>query len=179
MKDAHRPGQLRLGDRIAKRRLLYPAPLIGAPSVMVLDVPEPNRGAGLALGRYYPIIVETDAELRELEGFLDEPRAALVVPDLLDHRPSQLWSGNVLILRYEPPAHGWPWLCLVRWPASFAEAAAEQGIDMARGCYTMTLFEGSAGLDAHCVALLGTLGADHQLDLRMLSSDRLPPSGNA
>ena len=108
----------RLSDDLAKRRLLYPSPLISAPSVLVIDLPVSNRGAGLPLGRYYPIILETDDECAEIERFLNAPRRAAVRSDILDLRPSQLRSDNVLISRYDPPVAGWPWLSVCRWPDS-------------------------------------------------------------
>jgi hypothetical protein len=54
---------------IASRRVLYPALLYTAPSVLVIGVPPQNRGAGLALDRYYANIIETDAELDAIQPF--------------------------------------------------------------------------------------------------------------
>ena len=36
---------------------------------MVIDVPESSRGPDLPLGRYYPIIIESEIEQSELERF--------------------------------------------------------------------------------------------------------------
>jgi hypothetical protein len=80
---------MRLSDDLAARRHLYSTPLITAPALLVIDIPPPYAGAGLALARYYPVIVETGEELVEFEAFLDEDRPGLRPPDLLDRRPSQ------------------------------------------------------------------------------------------
>ncbi|WP_156407240.1 hypothetical protein [Sphingomonas sp. Root720] len=146
---------------------------------MVIDVPEGNRGEALPLGRYYPIIIETDAEQAELDRFINEPRGRPEIPDLLDHRPSQLQTDHVLISRYDAPADGWPWLCVVHWPEVFAQAADGHGIAMARGRYTMELFARSEGVDAHCVALLDGLRSQYEISVRMVSADQLAAPGNA
>lgn len=146
---------------------------------MLIDVPLENRGAALALGRYYPIIVETDAELAELDRFLEETRSQPTAPDLLDRRPSQLWSPNVLISRYEPPLPGWPWLCVVRWPEPFVQAAIDQDVEMARGCYSMAAFQEPDEVDAHCIDLLENLGTCGELSVRLLTADRIGSGGHA
>ncbi len=43
---------------------------------MVIDVALRFRGEHLPLGRYYPIIVETNAEREELERHLDDEEGA-------------------------------------------------------------------------------------------------------
>lgn len=170
----------RLSRSLAGRRILYPSTTIAAPSVLVIDIPPGLRGEGLALARYYAIILETDIELRELEDFLDAPRDAPVPPDLLDHRPSALRADSVLISRYDPPEEGWPWLMVCRWPESYASIAREvPGCAMARGCYTTELFERPEHLDAHSLALLESLGANHELSIRLIAAEALPPAGNA
>ena len=146
---------------------------------MVIDVPKGSRGEALSLGRYYPIIIETDSEEAEINRFINAPRAGPVIPDLLDRRPSQLWSNNVLISRYEAPAEGWPWLCVVRWPDFFREAAGDRGVDMARGCYTIELFADLSDLDAHLVALLDGLGSHHEISVRLLSAEHIGAAGSA
>lgn len=101
---------VRLIDCLARERRFYPAPTLAAPGVMVIDVPPASRGPGLALGRYYPIVVETLAEREELEAYLHAERTADVVPDLFDMRGSALQSELVLVWRYEPPEPSWPWI---------------------------------------------------------------------
>jgi hypothetical protein len=97
-----------LCDCFARRRLLYPRPLSTAPSLLVIDIAEETRSESLALGRYYPIVLETDDELEELEAFLAKERDDIAVPDLLDWRPFQLVSSEVLVCRYDPQVPGWP-----------------------------------------------------------------------
>ena len=163
----------------AVARLFYPSPLITAPSVMIVEVPARYRGAMLPLGRYYPIIVETDVERDEVEqalvtGWRDGTGVAL-----LDHRPSNLWSDRVLISRYDPPARGWPWVSVARWPDRFREVAADHGVEMARGCYTMELFATASELESHSATLVKGLGSQYPISVRMLSADSLPPGGIA
>lgn len=170
----------RISDHLAGRRMFYPSPIISAPSVLVIDVPAEYRGAGLGLGRYYAIIVETEHERIELERFLDMPRDELIAPSLLDRRPSAMACDNVLLSRYEPPEVGWPWLLICRWPDSYADAA--RGLadcDMARDCYTTEMFFDPQELDAHSAALLEQLGSHSELSLRLITADSLPSPGHA
>lgn len=170
----------RLSRHLASRRALYSSTTIAAPSVLVIDIPPPLRGAGLALGRYYAIILETDFEMQELEAFLEAPRGAPVAPDLLDHRPSALKSDSVFISRYEPPEEGWPWLLVCRWPESYAAIAREMSdCAMARGCYTTELFEHPEEVDAHSLALVESLGRRRELSIRLIAAESLPSAGNA
>lgn len=168
-----------LADDLARTRILYPSPLITAPSVLVIDVPPVWRGRGLLLDRYYALIIETDAEREEVEQFLTVPRSAPAHPDLLDHRPSNLWSETILISRYEPPAEGWPWLSIARWPDEFMAAARTHDLAMARGCYTMEMFDRVDELDAHQAAMLEGLRAHYPINVRMLTADLLPSGGSA
>ena len=94
-----------LTNDIAARRLHYPSPMAGAPHAVLLD-PVGTRGAGLALGRYYVVLPETDDELLEFERFLVAPRLPPARPDLLDERPLAVRSGTVTIIRYAPPCPG-------------------------------------------------------------------------
>ncbi len=170
----------RLSQTLARERMLYASPMIAAPSVMLIDMPIRNRGVGLALGRYYAIILETDEERAELDRFLNEPRSAVVAPDLLDRRPSAMVSDNVLISRYEPPAEGWPWVLVCRWPEPYSRVAKDtSGCDMARGCYTMEAFEHAADVEEHSIAILEQLGMHGELSIRMLTPQSLSRSGTA
>jgi hypothetical protein len=169
----------RLADHLAKRRLLYPSPLVSAPSVLVIDIPADSRGPGLALDRYYAVILENEAEQAKLERFLCAWRPALVAPDIFDHPPSALQTDTVLISRYVPPIQGWPWVSVCRWPESFTEAARGLNMGMARGCYTMELFHTSEALDHHVLVLLDALDKEHAISVRTLSAGMMPTSGNA
>ena len=169
----------RLADHVAKRRLLYPSPLVSAPAVLVIDIPADSRGPGLALDRYYAVILENEAEQAKLERFLCAWRPALVPPAIFDHQPSALQTDTVLISRYDPPIPGWPWVSVCRWPESFAEAGRDLQMGMARACYTMELFHTSDALDHHVLALLDALDKEHAISVRTLSADMMPGSGNA
>lgn len=170
----------RLSQTLARERMLYASPMIAAPSVMLIDMPFRNRGEGLALGRYYAIILETDEERAELDRFLDEPRSAAVAPDLLDRRRSAMVSDNVLISRYEPPEEGWPWVLVCRWPEVYSLPARNtRGCDMARGCYTMEAFEHPDDLEEHSFTLLGQLGTQGELSIRLLTPQSLSQAGTA
>lgn len=167
----------RLSEDLARQRVLYPSPLISAPSVLVIDIPLSARGAGLALGRYYAIVLETDAERAELEHFLCEPRRGPVPPDLLDHRLSALVSDHVLISSYDPPAEGWPWLMVCRWPESLTASFAKTS--MARGCYSMELFDSREAMEASSFRLIQTLGTEHEIAVRLLAADQMSAPGHA
>ena len=173
------PCSSRLSETVARRRILYPSTLIAAPSVLVIDVPPASRGGGLALNRFYAIIIETENERLELEAYLNTARSEFLSPDLLDHRPSNLRSESILISRYDPPAPGWPWLSVAFWPEASASAAREHGIAMARGCYTMEMFQTAADVDAHCATLIESLGTHRPLSVRLLSTDRIAMEGRA
>jgi hypothetical protein len=85
------------------------------PDVLLIDIP-PDYASPSPLGRYYPVIIETDAEYAEMTEFLTVDRLRLVVPDLFDHRPSALRGDDIVFARYAPTAPGWPWLLICRWP---------------------------------------------------------------
>ena len=159
--------------------MLYPSPGVGAPDVIVVDVPPEWRGRGLALDRYYAIIIETDAEREEVELYLSAPQSRPVAPDLLDHRPSNIQADDVVISRYDPPDRGWPWLSVTRWPDRYAEAACVRGVTMARGHYTMEMFEAADGLEAHSTAMIEALAGHHPMEVRFLSADQISAGGHA
>jgi hypothetical protein len=170
---------IRLSDGLARRRMVYPAPLPTVPRVMVIDVDEPYRSQSLPLGRYYPIVVETDGEMEELERFLAAERSATVVPDVLDMRSSQIVSDEVLACRFAPPAAGWPWLTLFRWPSDFQQATEREGVSMARGCYTFELSKRDIDDQLSTVAVLDQLARRHHAKIRMISGDAPAGHGQA
>ena len=119
--------RMRLIDDLAARRLYYPRPLPTLPDILVIDVPTRFAGAGLALDHYYPIVLETLAEMQEMEAFLCTDRGGPVVPDLFDRRPSGLRVRDIVFARraglalpaamflagilYRDGATGWRRLC--------------------------------------------------------------------
>ncbi len=64
-----------------------------------------------------------------------------------------------MIARYEPPATGWPWLSLTRWPDDVVQAVRHQALVMARGCHAMEIFERAEAIEAQHDALLDQLAA--------------------
>lgn len=169
----------RLIDDLARCRLLYPPPVPSLPGVMLIDLPERNRGPGLLLDRYYAVVVENEEEAKELAAFLAAPRAGSVAPNLLNRRPSALLSDEILVVRFDPPMIRWPWLTLCRWPDQFTIARRSLRVDMARGCYTFEAFTDAARMDDYIVALVEALGKTDIENVRLVSADRLAPSGCA
>ncbi|WP_298673169.1 hypothetical protein [uncultured Sphingomonas sp.] len=146
-------------DELAARRCLYPRPLPTAPALMVIDVPKKWAGANLPLGRFYPIIIESDEELSELEAYLAAPRTTPIVPDLLATRPSRLIASAITFFEFAPPAVGWPWFLVAHWPEDLAAISASLGPDMlARNAYTFETFASRDELIAAASALAGLLG---------------------
>ena len=93
----------RLTDDLARRRMTYPAPILGSPGVLLIDLPTAFRGPGLLLGRFCAAVIESHEEEVEMSAFLAAPRAGPVRPALLDRRPSAIHSDHALITHFEPP----------------------------------------------------------------------------
>lgn len=168
---------IRLADGLARRRIVYPRLLPTVPDVMVIHVDEAYRSPSLTLGRYYPIVIENEVERGELERFLAAERVEAVAPDLLDMRPSRIVSDEVLARRFAPPAAGWPWLTVFRWPPDFQQAAEREGVSMARGCYTTELSERDIDDQLSTTAVLEELAKRHNAKIRMLSAELTVGSG--
>lgn len=149
---------MRLTDDLAARRRLYARPAFTAPAMMLIDVPPHLAGADLPLGRYYPVILENDAELAEFEIFLAADRASAVVPDIFATRPSTLYTGAIALFEYAAPEAGWPWLLLCHWPREHTARAAHDPQLLARGAYTIEIFLGRADLRAAIAILSHQLG---------------------
>lgn len=130
---------MRLSDDLAATSFCYDRPLPTLPDILLIDVPARYASDSLPLGRFYPIMVETQAEWSELTSFLHRPRPALIAPDLLDRRPTACLSETILIARYAPPAPTWPWVLLCCWPAAHTALAPESDF-FARQTYTVEVF---------------------------------------
>jgi len=169
----------RLVDTLARRRILYPRPIVTLPDILVIDIPAPFASASLSLGRYYPIMIETGAERRELDAFLAAPREGIVAPDLLDRRASALVATRVMLSIYAPPESGWPFVLLCHWPKAYTAMVAD-GTDMfARGAYTVEMFETEAALLSTSSALIATLGGRHEVEVSLISAEGSAPAGSA
>lgn len=135
------------------------------PTVLLIDIPPHHWSPSLPLERYYPVILETDAEYAEMEAFLAMDRLRPVAPDLLDRRCSELVGDDVVIARYAPPLAGWPWLMLCRWPADYAAMVPPQDDNFARGAYTSEVFATLEEIVEAETRLLEMLGSHHQVFL--------------
>lgn len=156
---------MRLVDDLAARRILYGRPLATMPDLLLIEIPPVFASPDLPLGRYYPVTIETDAEYAEMEAFLGQDRAGLVVPDLLDRRPSALQGDDIVFARYGSSVLGWPWLLLCRWPVEYAAMVPRHGDHFARGAYTCEVFETLDDLANAEARLLGVLGSHRSVRL--------------
>ena len=159
---------MRLVDDLAARRILYGRPLATLPDVLLIDIPPAYAAASLPLGRYYPVILETDAEYAEMAAFLAMDRFQPVVPDLFDHRISALLADDIVVARYAPPRPEWPWLMLCRWPADYAVMVPQPEDYFARGAYTSEAFEKLEDLVQAEVRLIEMLGSHRPVHLAAL-----------
>lgn len=156
-----------LNQDLARRRLLYPRPLATLPNILVIDIPERFASASLPLGRFYPIIVETEREQRELDGYLAAPRPEPVVPELLDHRPSQLDAERISIATYDPPAPGWPFVLLCHWSRTYTSIVSDPRL-FARGAYTTEMFDTLDALNSASERLLTVLSTGSPVDVMLV-----------
>jgi hypothetical protein len=159
---------MRLVDDLAARRILYGRPLATMPDVLLIDIPSSYASPSLPLGRYYPVIIETDVEYLEMEAFLDRDRPLLVAPDVLDRRASGLRGDDIVFARYAPSAPGWPCLLLCRWPVDYAALVPQNDDHFARGAYTCEVFETIDELADAQARLLGVLGSHRPVRLAAL-----------
>jgi hypothetical protein len=159
---------MRLSDHLAARRCLYSRPLATMPDILLIDIPSAFASASLPFGRYYPVIIETDAEYAEMEAFLDLARSRLIPPDLLDRRASALRGDDIIFARYAPSSPVWPWLLLCRWPADYAAMVPAQGDYFARGAYTCEVFEAVEDMADAEARLLEVLGSHRPVRLAAL-----------
>lgn len=157
----------RLVNDLALERLLYLRVQVTLPDIMLIDVPVRFAHPSLPLGRYYPILLETEAEHRELERYLDASRTAPIRPDLFDRRRSALVAPCITLAQYPPPLPGWPWLLLCHWPPS--HTALTDDPDMfARGAYTIEAFETVETLSLTCGGLLAALSVRSKVEVHLV-----------
>lgn len=166
-----------LSHDLACRRILYPRPLPTLPDILLIDVPPRFAHTSLPLGRYYPIVVETGAEHREVEAFLTAPRNAPVQPALLDRRGTALETSRIVFAAFAPPAADWPHVLLCHWPAHYVALAADCDL-FARGAYTSEVFDTFEELAAAANRLLAVLGDTSLLSVTLIGGN-LACSGHA
>jgi hypothetical protein len=58
---------MRLIDDLAARRLYYQRSLATLPDILLIEIPARFAGSGLALHRYYPVILESLDEQQEFD----------------------------------------------------------------------------------------------------------------
>ena len=168
----------RLTDDLARRRRLYRLPIPGMPAVMLLDLPQPSRGAGLLLGRFYAAVLEDEDEVGEYEAYLSAPRPRPIRPELFDQRPSRLVTDQILIIRYDPPGRDWPWVSLCRWPGNSRTRTGPQD-DLARQCYTFEAFGRAEELEQHNLSVVDTLCRTASVKVRLIAADTITPETRA
>ena len=149
----------RLVDDMARVRRLYRRPLPTLPDLLLIDVPPSFASPALPLGRYYPVIIESPEEAIEFDAFLSQPRAAPIVPDLFDRRPTALRTERITFATYAPDDSRWPFLLLCHWPARFT-AFTTDPMMFARTAYTVEVFDTEPDLYRAADQLLAVLGAD-------------------
>jgi hypothetical protein len=145
-----------LNSGVARRRVFYPRPILAMPDILMIDLPVEHRDAGLLLGRYRPVLVETAAEQQELEAYLEEERDRPAPLDPFESRASTLPNQHITIAHYGPPIDGWPYAVLCRWPPDLTTAAEELQM-FVRGVYTIELFAEREPLEAASDRLLAVL----------------------
>lgn len=170
---------IRLTDTLAQRRTLYRRPIAPLPDIMMLDIPAAFAGPTLPLGRYYPIIVETEAELRELVDYLDAPRPAIIVPELLDRRPTALCASQITLAHYAPLRPAWPYLLLCHWPRAYTRLIGPSADMFARGSYTMEVFRTAPELGDQSLMLLETLRTEQDVKVVVVPPSGASTGGNA
>lgn len=156
---------MRLVDDLAARRVLYARPLPTMPDVLLIDIPANYASSSLPFGRFYPVILETNAEYLEMAAFLDAERSAMIEPDIFDYRPSALMADDIVFARYAPPHPDWPWLLLCRWPADYTVMVPPRSDYFARGAYTSEIFATVEDLARAEMQLFDTLGSHRPVHL--------------
>jgi hypothetical protein len=131
---------MKLTDSLAARRQVYARSTAAMPDIVVIDIPARYASPTLSLGRFYPIMVETELEMIELAHFLALCRPDLVAPDLLDYRSSALQAQPIRLSHYDPPEPGWPYILLCQWPLSCTQLVQSSRALLARGAYTIEMF---------------------------------------
>lgn len=159
---------MRLVDDLAARRYLYSRPLATMPEVLLIDVAPLYASPSLPLGRYYPVLLETEGEYAEMAEFLEIDRDHLVAPDLFDRRLSALLANDIIFARYAPDCADWPWLLLCRWPEDYVAMVPPGSDHFARGAYTCEVFETVEELVRSEARLLETLGSHRAVYLAAL-----------
>jgi hypothetical protein len=157
MRQSNKFMSMKLTDSLAARRLVYRRVTSALPDMVVIDIPQRHAASTLPLGRFYPVIVETDLEMIEFEHFIGLNRPALVVPDLLDRRASTLQGAHIMLCHYDPAEAGWPYILLCQWPGACTHLVREDEDMLARGVYTIEMFPTASDRSDAAGALMASL----------------------
>ena len=157
-----------LAATVARRRIYYPRPVATLPDILMIDIIRRFATGRLPPGGFYPILVETVEERSEIEAFLSEERVSVVLPDLLDERPSAFAREHLTIAHYRPSRSGWPFVQLCQWPAGFAATASRKDRMFVRGAYTFELFRDRKRLEGATTLLLASLDRRHALQVETI-----------
>lgn len=130
-----------LNATIAKNRVFYPRPLAPMPDILMIDLLGGLPAGTRSPGRFHPILCETVFEQEEFEQFLDIERGQPFPSEPLDARPSVLPPSHTTIAHYGPPAEGWPYVLLCRWPPELTAVAPKELNMFVRDSYTVELFD--------------------------------------
>jgi hypothetical protein len=163
-----------LAATLARRRIYYPRPVATLPDILMIDVPRRFPSERLALGRYWLIMVETIDEQSEIESFLEMERDSVVLPDLLDERPSRMPTKHLTIAHYRPSEPRWPYVQLCEWPADFTAKAPDKNRMFKRGAYTFELFRDRERLEKATKILLASLDRRHAPHVEIVFPDWAP-----
>lgn len=163
-----------LAATLARRRIYYPRPVATLPDILMIDVPKLFASKRLALRRFWLIMVETIDEQSKVETFLEMERASVVLPDLLDERPSLMPAKHLTIAHYRPSEPRWPYVQLCQWPADFTAAAPDKERMFKRGAYTFELFRDRGGLEKATKILLASLDQRHAPHVEIIFPDWAP-----
>ncbi|MET3438063.1 hypothetical protein [Sphingomonas sp. 1185] len=168
---------MRLADTLARRRLRYARPLPTMPDICLIDVPPPYASPSLALGRYYPVILETDLEWDEWDRFLTVDRHTPVAPDLFDRRPSALHADTIILAHYDPPEPGWPWILLCRWPIDHVALAGDASDLFARSAYSVEILPDPTERATMQDRVLHSLGRQRAVNLTLVPGGAIAGNG--
>jgi len=162
---------MRLVDTIASCRRLYSRPVPTLPDILLLDVPARFADATLPLGRYYPILLETEVEQVELAAYLDADRQDLVAPTLFDRRPSALLTSRIMLARYAPDQPSWPEILLCHWPVDLVALAPNPQASFVRQAYTIEIFPDERQLRGFARTMLATLAQSGAGPVTLITPD--------
>jgi len=146
-----------LNQDLTRTRRTYRPLLPTLPSICVIWVPSVFQRRELGLGRFFPVILETDAEEEEFEALLAAPRSAPVPPNFLNLRASQLVASSATLATYFAPEPGWPHILLLHAPIESTWNADPS--HFMRQSYIVDMFATEAAL-AHAAAEMTAAAGD-------------------